>query len=263
MPEVWKIIQRITKRQNIQAPQALWATHPDKSIELVVDPSATGKMWVEQFSRKGPRSKVAIDVYKEELKQVRMAEEACKIGQANSEREIKDPLTRKMFDKAWTRMQDGTPGKDLVTVKMLKEGGKPLKQASYELIKVVYDLGIVPDAFVQDVVIPLYKRGNPSIQKNYRPVSLINVLGKLYQQVILLAKREWQEIGVNKRYISHSYGGRTGRDRLMLLVNMKEMARHRQLHGIDDAYGVTILVKAGIKRAFPSIDRRILAAKYL
>jgi len=44
--------------------------------------------------------------------------------------------------------------------------------------------GIIPNNFKTAKVIPVFKKGDPQLPSNYRPISLLNVFSKLLEKVI-------------------------------------------------------------------------------
>ncbi|MCG8032694.1 MAG: hypothetical protein JAZ03_11025, partial [Candidatus Thiodiazotropha taylori] len=54
-----------------------------------------------------------------------------------------------------------------------------------QLFKSILDTGIVPSAWVEGIIIPLYKNKGDSLDaNNYRPITLLSCLGKLFTAVL-------------------------------------------------------------------------------
>jgi len=51
-------------------------------------------------------------------------------------------------------------------------------------MKSSFDTGIVPDDWRTANVTPIFKKGNRNKVENFRPVSLISQIGKLFQMII-------------------------------------------------------------------------------
>lgn len=56
----------------------------------------------------------------------------------------------------------------------------PLKH----IINLVFKTGIVPSQFKVSTITPIYKSGNPKIISNYRPISLINNVAKVFEKCL-------------------------------------------------------------------------------
>ena len=79
---------------------------------------------------------------------------------------------------------DSAPGKDNISVKLIKyvhlEIIKPLKH----IINLIFRTGKVPTQFKQSIIIPIYKSGQKRNIRNYRPISLINNLAKIFEKCL-------------------------------------------------------------------------------
>lgn len=76
------------------------------------------------------------------------------------------------------------PGEDLITVEMLKNGGKTLEKALIILFNRCLEEGKIPDTWRNAEVIILFKKGDRTNIENYRPISLLSVLYKLLSKII-------------------------------------------------------------------------------
>jgi len=55
-----------------------------------------------------------------------------------------------------------------------------------KLINTSLTLGIFPDCLKVGVIKPILKSGNKTLKENYRPITILPVIGKIYEYVILL-----------------------------------------------------------------------------
>jgi hypothetical protein len=53
-----------------------------------------------------------------------------------------------------------------------------------ELFNIIFDKGIFPDSWVTGVIKPIYKKGDHSSPDNYRPITLISYLSKLFTSLL-------------------------------------------------------------------------------
>ncbi|CAB3248796.1 unnamed protein product [Arctia plantaginis] len=83
------------------------------------------------------------------------------------------------------------PGEDGVTTELLKAGGKPVLRELQKLFNAVLFEGRTPEAWSRSVVVLFFKKGDKTRLKNYRPISLLSHVYKLFSRVITnrLARR--------------------------------------------------------------------------
>ncbi|KAJ0181356.1 hypothetical protein K1T71_003441 [Dendrolimus kikuchii] len=83
------------------------------------------------------------------------------------------------------------PGDDGITTELLKAGGIPILKALAELFNSVILRGTVPRAWTKSAVVLFFKKGDKTLLKNYRPISLLSHVYKLFSRVITnrLARR--------------------------------------------------------------------------
>ena len=77
-----------------------------------------------------------------------------------------------------------SPSDDGVLNEMLKKGGLRLLVSLTLLINILWSLEITPPQWKSIIISPVYKRASIFDPKNYRPISLLSNLFKLYERVI-------------------------------------------------------------------------------
>ena len=75
-------------------------------------------------------------------------------------------------------------GPDSISNKLLKELAQPLSFPLTDLFNYSLAQGKVPDLWKQANVTPIYKKDDPSDVSNYRPISLLNTLGKVLEKIV-------------------------------------------------------------------------------
>jgi len=75
-------------------------------------------------------------------------------------------------------------GPDGISPRMLKETASTIAAPLTRLFNLSMQKGIFPHIWKQANVIPIFKKGEKSSPKNYRPVSLLNILGKIMEKII-------------------------------------------------------------------------------
>ena len=104
------------------------------------------------------------------------------MGEEN-EREI----TREEVKRALNETKGGeAPGMDGVRVEMLKEGGVTVLEWLVRVCNICFMLSIVPVDWAIACIVPLYKgKGDVHECSNFRGISLLSVIGKVYGRILM------------------------------------------------------------------------------
>ena len=81
-------------------------------------------------------------------------------------------------------LKKGAAGWDDITPHMLKMIGNSINHPLVYMINLSLQQGIFPKELKIANVLPLFKANDPSVFNNYRPVSLLCVLSKVYEKVM-------------------------------------------------------------------------------
>ena len=76
-------------------------------------------------------------------------------------------------------------GIDQISGKFLKDGARILAKPINELCNLSMTVGSFPDACKITKVKPLFKKGSKTDPSNYRPISLLLLLSKVFERVVL------------------------------------------------------------------------------
>ena len=100
-------------------------------------------------------------------------------------------------------------GEDLVLNEFFIHGKDHLVEFITPLFNFIFDSGHFPDQWSNGLLVPLHKFGNYSSPNNFRGITLLSMLGKLFTRVINNRLDKWAEAyGV---YIEAQFGFRSGR----------------------------------------------------
>ena len=75
-------------------------------------------------------------------------------------------------------------GPDNINNRILKEISYPISKPLCDLFNYSLSHGIFPDVWKQANVSPLYKKDDPSLVCNYRPISLLSSIGKVMEKIV-------------------------------------------------------------------------------
>ena len=120
-------------------------------------------------------------------------------------------ITQEEIARAIGHLKDNTsPGTYGIFAEMLKNS---LPQILPFLILVVlfsgiFDSGEYPTAWTGAIIVPMHKSGDKNNPDNYRGVSLLSILRKVFAQILNKRLSWWQE--ENNKIVEEQSGFRTG-----------------------------------------------------
>ena len=121
------------------------------------------------------------------------------------------------IEKVVQDMKNGkASGVDEVIAEVLKHGGEGMMTALFVLCREVWGKERVPKEWMKGVISPILKKGNKKEMANYRGISLLSVVGKVFAAVLNHRVIEWaEEVLVEEQF---GFGpGRGCRDPLFVL----------------------------------------------
>ena len=145
-------------------------------------------------------------------------------------------------------------GCDGISTKLLKVIAPVIIKPLTLLINQVLNTGTFPDKLKIAKVIPIFKKGDPSLFENYRPISLLPAISKVVEKIIALQLSSYFE--KNKLLFDNQYGFRP-----------KHSTEHAALELIDritnkmDTNEIPLNIFLDLSKAFDTIDHSILLNK--
>jgi len=122
------------------------------------------------------------------------------------------------------------------------------------LVNYSFTLGIFPDDLKLAKVVPIYKTGNKQIVSNYRPISILSSITKMFKK--LIHKR------LNAFFCKHAviaqtqYGFRSGLSTMNAVLDVLTST-----YDNSNAKKYTGLIFLDIKKAFDTVNYEILSQK--
>ena len=190
------------------------------------------KRWAEYFE-----SLLNVEDDREADVRVREGVEVPVFGDEN-EREI----TKDEVERALNETKAGkAAGMDGVRAEMLKKGGVTVLEWLVRLFNVCFFLSVVPVDWVCACIVPLFKgKGDVFECCNYRGISLLSVVGKVYGRVLINRIRDRTE-----RAISEVQGGfRRGRGCMDQVFVVRQICEKYMAKGKDVYFAFMDLEKA-------------------
>ena len=86
-----------------------------------------------------------------------------------------------------------SPGSDLLLNKFFIHGKNVLMPTICKMFNKLFDKGYFPNIWSEEYVVPLHKKGNMNDVENYRGITLLSCLGKLFTRVLNNRLSNWAE----------------------------------------------------------------------
>ena len=124
--------------------------------------------------------------------------------------ELNVPISEEEIDKAISELKPGkSAGADLLLNEFYIHGKDILKPYLHRLFNFIFNSGVFPEAWSNGLLVPLHKKGSKSIPDNFRGVTLLSTLGKLFTRILNTRFVKWAES--YSIYVEAQYGFRAGR----------------------------------------------------
>ena len=118
----------------------------------------------------------------------------------------------------------GAPGTDGLPVELLKYGGDDLSAKLSRLFALWFIQGKTPDKVKESTIVPLHKKEDAADPNNYRGITLLNVIGKIYARVLNARLVKIVEPQIGKEQAGF-INGRNTIDQALVLSDLIERAK--------------------------------------
>ena len=161
-----------------------------------------------------------------------------------------DDIESAIDDMKW----DSAPGPDGISAFLLKKYKEALKVPLCYMWRTSLDTGKMPEGVNQSLITPIFKGGNRSTPKDYRPVALTNHTTKVFERVLRKAMVEHMES--NNLLNDPQHGFRNKRSCITQMMRYYDsiLTLLEQGHAVDAIY-------LDFSKAFDKVDHIILLKK--
>jgi hypothetical protein len=164
----------------------------------------------------------------------------------NKHEELDKEITFNEIDEAIKRLKvNKAPGLDQIVAELLQRGGDQLKYAIRALCCKAWEKEKVPEDWTKGIIFPIYKDGDKKDTGNYRGITLLSIVGKVYTQVLNERLMTWSE--KNKILVEEQGGFRPERGCPDQLFTLVEILKNR---GKKETFCCFIDVKKAFDRVY-------------
>ena len=147
-----------------------------------------------------------------------------------------------------------SPGIDKISMQVIKDSLWAILPTITSIFNTSITSGIVPSAWKMAEITPIPKEGNHEQANNNRPISLLPMLSKVCEKVVL--NQVVSYLNINKRLSTEQSGNKKYHSTETSLIETTDTF----LHAIDKKE-VTAVVLLDMSKAFDSLDNKILMLK--
>ena len=148
---------------------------------------------------------------------------------------------------------DCSSGYDAIPIKYLKPVCDFITSPMVHIINNAIKTGVFPEKWKIARVCPIPKIKNPTVAKDFRPVSILPVLSKVFEKVILMQILQHIETSV---YNQTQSGFRKGHSTSTILLKLRDAIKQAM-----NKSEITLAVMIDYSKAFDTIDHSIMVRK--
>ena len=145
-------------------------------------------------------------------------------------------------------------GHDGLSMKLIKSLKEYLFRPLSLVINQSFCTGIFPDKLKIAKITPLFKKGDESIVDNYRPISVLPALSKIFEKIAFIQLYDY--FNINKLLYRGQYGFRKGHSTELASIEFIDNIIHKLDQG-----KLPISIYLDLSKAFDTLDHDILLHK--
>ena len=145
-------------------------------------------------------------------------------------------------------------GYDNIPARLLVNAVDYICEPLTHIFNVSFSTGVFPKKMKIARVIPIYKKGLKCLPGNYRPISILPVISKVFEKIVNV--RLMKFLNTNKILGEHQYGFRNGYSTKLSLINLIN-----EITPFTNEGRVTVGIFIDFAKAFDTIDHTVLQNK--
>lgn len=151
-------------------------------------------------------------------------------------------------------IKNKSPGHDGITPRIIKETAIEISNPLLHIFNLSISLGRVPDQLKIAKVIPVFKKGDPQLPGNYRPISLLSVFDKILEKIMY--NRLYSHLQNNNILYKYQFGFRKNYSTSLALIEVID-----NIYKNMDEGNFCTGVFFDLQKAFDTVDHSILLFK--
>ena len=207
-----KKIYKLAK--TLRKPQENRCVFKNERGELTSDPEEINETWTNHFQQLLNVQHEHREEQEEEDQEEYQMDEELDISYDEMETAFRDMVNGK------------APGPDELPIELLKEAPQNIKNSILEILNTTWNEGRMPEEWGKSIICPIHKKGDRNMCGNYRGISLMPHICKLYERIIEKRARlkiepildEWQH--AYRKIVVHQ---------ISFLLSGKSLKRHGSL----------------------------------
>jgi hypothetical protein len=166
-----------------------------------------------------------------------------------------DPVTIKELNQLIKDLRiSKSPGPDEIGPKLVKSIAPMILEPLVHIYNLSFLSGVVPDKLKVAKIVPVFKKGDPSIPGNYRPISLLSVFDKLLEK--LMYSRLYKHLSRNNVLYDFQFGFRKNHSTALALLEVTDSI-YQNLDEGNSCCGIYL----DLQKAFDTVNHDILLSK--
>uniref|UniRef100_A0A670JKF7 Reverse transcriptase domain-containing protein n=1 Tax=Podarcis muralis TaxID=64176 RepID=A0A670JKF7_PODMU len=250
--QVYKRTQKIAKRE--------WQHNRWQALITASKPHRSREFWslINRRGRKYPRAVIPAPTWELFLKKCFSQADAPSdhLMHLFTHLPIWPPTDPDEIAKLIAQLKPGkAPGPDLIPAEAIKLHPKWWAGILAKTFDAINASGLIPKIWKEAIIVPIHKKGSPMEPENYRNISLLLIIGKIYDSFLLTKLLRWVD---ETNQIDHEQAGfRIKRSTTDHAIVLYHLARKYS----SPPRGYLCAAFLDLKAAFDSVPRNILWEK--
>ena len=146
--------------------------------------------YLKSLNTKSNKEQPTLDSFYEHFKNINKSnepkEDFSNINLEDKNNILNRKISKEEIDLCILNIKNGkSSGEDKILNEYIKSTKEILLPIYEKLFNVVFDSGLLPNAWLEGSIRPIYKnKGDPKMVQNYRPITILSCLGKVFTAVL-------------------------------------------------------------------------------